>query len=1628
MNVNAAWDPRGGILAALPVALLGFDGAERLVIANAALHEAAGTDPSALPPGLERQEVFRRLAFRGLLGGGSPDEALARITQGAIFHSARGQRLQWTEATLPGGGQVVLLRDLTDIAGALDAAQREVQEINGILQRLASGIARYDAEGRLRLANAAFPGLVGLPPSLTYPGQSFREMVRAQIERGDYSPEDAARIWAGVAETIRPREALHERRRTNGQVLRFRNQSLPDGGWLAEVTDITAERRAEQEARHRVALQDALLEALPVGVTVYGPDRVLRFVNAAYNTIMADSPVRVGEHLRDILMRRALAGEFGDTDPQAEVSSRLARVTGPVSFQRVRANGLITIHRSVPLPDGGHAMVVTDVSELNAAQAEARERAELLATTLESTRHGIAMFDADGAVIIANRLAAHFCGLPPERFVRGTHINDLRALQIELGVHGDRLATDRFLAARLTAPLKGPDRYRRTNSDGTVVEIITDQLPGGGFVRSFSDVTALAHAEAEASARAATLQTVMDSIRHGVILYDGEGYVRVANALGAKLAGLPLEAVKPGVHFDALRDMQAAVGEHGDGPARDAYLQNRAKEPWKGDSTYVRRRPDGTLVEVRTDVIAGGGCVRTFTDITALAEAQAEIASRNAMMQAMLENMRHGIILFDANHCVLAANRLAGLLMGVGEVLRPGVHRAEITRVQAAAGEFGSGEEREKWIRQQLDRDWNQPQTYRRTRPDGTEIEGVVSLVPGGGFVLTLTDVTDRVRAEAEIERRAQVLAATLNAARQALTLFDAQGRVVAANTPAAHISGFEDGAQMVGMTHAQVIEGARRVEGVGAVPPPNVPAGLAFDRIDRSTSVRYQRRRADGRVVEVSSDPVPGGGYVVGLADVTELVEAREEAQRRADTLAAALNASRHTITLYDKDRRVIATNHFAAEVAGFPDEQAMLGVTLDEILTNQMRHEYPDDPAAQERVLKAYLGLDRSVRHRYQRRHPDGRVFDVQSDPTPDGGFAISVADVTALVNAQEEAQRRAMVLQAMLDNNRHGLVLYDKDQRLVAANALAGELMGVPDLLARPGIPHSEILAAQRARGMYSDEEGGAATERQLLGMDRSKPQRLQRTLPDGRRFDIASDPTPDGGFVISIADVTALFRAEAEAEHRAGLLKTMLENNSSGVLLYDRDQRLVAFNPLASELMDLPELPELIGASMAEVLDRQIARGNLGRGAEGLERRRQFLAMDRRFAHRSRRITADGRVLNYASDPTPDGGFVISLNDVTALARAEEEAARRAAILGVMLGNIRHGIVLFDTEGCLVARNDKLVEMLELPPTLLRPGMPMAEMVTALRERGEYGPGEEGERIADAILTRPRDAAIRSIRRRPNGQIYEVVSDPTPEGGFVVTYTDVTEDRRVRDELEAARAAAEAANLAKSRFLATMSHELRTPLNAVIGFSEVLRGDAPAEQTQEFARSIQEAGRHLLSLIDDILDVTRAESGQLPVTLEAVALRPLITSVERMLRAQAEQARLSISLSLPEGSPQLRADERRLRQVLINLVNNALKFTPAGGRITISLVIQDDAVSIEVADTGIGIAAADLSRVFEPFTQLDSQLARRYPGAGLGLYLCRVLTEAQGGTLSLDSKPDEGTTACLRFPASSLISDA
>ncbi|MDY0882255.1 ATP-binding protein [Dongia soli] len=257
------------------------------------------------------------------------------------------------------------------------------------------------------------------------------------------------------------------------------------------------------------------------------------------------------------------------------------------------------------------------------------------------------------------------------------------------------------------------------------------------------------------------------------------------------------------------------------------------------------------------------------------------------------------------------------------------------------------------------------------------------------------------------------------------------------------------------------------------------------------------------------------------------------------------------------------------------------------------------------------------------------------------------------------------------------------------------------------------------------------------------------------------------------------------------------------------------------------------------------------------------------------------------------------------------------------------------------------------------------------------------------------------------------------------GFRGAATDVTELNRRENGLRAAKEAADVANMAKTQFLANMSHELRTPLNAIIGFSDVMRmemiGPVGNPQYRAYISDIHGSALHLLGIINDVLDVSRIEAGKVQLMESVVNLEEVFDSVLRLVRERQTEAGLTMDIALPSRPPRLNADKRKLKQILINLIGNAIKFTPEGGNIKLSARLLDQGgLEIVVSDNGIGIASEDIERVLQPFVQADSALHRKFDGAGLGLPLSRGLARLHGGDLVLDSTPGRGTRAIVILP--------
>ena len=245
-------------------------------------------------------------------------------------------------------------------------------------------------------------------------------------------------------------------------------------------------------------------------------------------------------------------------------------------------------------------------------------------------------------------------------------------------------------------------------------------------------------------------------------------------------------------------------------------------------------------------------------------------------------------------------------------------------------------------------------------------------------------------------------------------------------------------------------------------------------------------------------------------------------------------------------------------------------------------------------------------------------------------------------------------------------------------------------------------------------------------------------------------------------------------------------------------------------------------------------------------------------------------------------------------------------------------------------------------------------------------------------------------------------------------------------RLAEDLAIARDQAEDANRTKSMFLATMSHELRTPLNAIIGFSELIGGEmfGPVgnDSYREYANDIRESGQHLLDLINDILDLSKFESGCDKLCEENIDISELTRSTRWLVTGRAQDGNVELATELADEAPMLRADKLKLKQILINLLSNAIKFTDPGGKITLKAwCSMNSGYVFQVVDTGIGIALEDIPKALMPFQQIDNRLNRKYQGTGLGLPLSKSLIEMHGGSLDLQSQVGVGTTVTVRFPA-------
>lgn len=344
--------------------------------------------------------------------------------------------------------------------------------------------------------------------------------------------------------------------------------------------------------------------------------------------------------------------------------------------------------------------------------------------------------------------------------------------------------------------------------------------------------------------------------------------------------------------------------------------------------------------------------------------------------------------------------------------------------------------------------------------------------------------------------------------------------------------------------------------------------------------------------------------------------------------------------------------------------------------------------------------------------------------------------------------------------------------------------------------------------------------------------------------------------------------------------------------------------------------------------------------------------------------------------------------------------------------------QEAILIYCPEAGIVHANPAAVELFGYEHDKLL-GRDIAELITCDTEMSGIAEGDGSSQSMSAVAsTRGRGEVPVEIVRR---------SLQLTDGGLeAISIRDIGERNRMAEEVALARDQAKAANKSRSEFLAMMSHELRTPLNAVIGYSEIIKeetfGPVGSPKYREYVCDIHDSGRHLLNIINDILDLSKLETGGLELLEADVNVVESVNAAVRLVRERAMVDGVEMKLNCGNALPTLRADDRKLKQVLVSLLSNAVKFTERGGSVTLNVWCNPDSGYVfQVADTGIGMALEDIPKALVPFGQIDSDLNRRYEGTGIGLPLTKALVEMHSGSIDVQSRLGVGTTVTIRFPA-------
>ncbi|GHD60352.1 hypothetical protein GCM10017083_46080 [Thalassobaculum fulvum] len=596
-------------------------------------------------------------------------------------------------------------------------------------------------------------------------------------------------------------------------------------------------------------------------------------------------------------------------------------------------------------------------------------------------------------------------------------------------------------------------------------------------------------------------------------------------------------------------------------------------------------------------------------------------------------------------------------------------------------------------------------------------------------------------------------------------------------------------------------------------------------------------------------------------------------------------------------------------------------------------------------------------------------------------------------------------------------------DAEHRFVYMSESVRQITGVP--------PEWHYGKSRRDLGLPEAVDPDVWQEHQET-LDRHEPFDgfvFRRRGPDGEKWMKTSGrPMFDAeGTFLGYRGLAMDITAQVDAERTVGMLREAIEQLAEPFALWGPDDRLVICNRRFREINHFVPPETMPGATFEDhirlVAEHEASIGNID-DVEGWIAER--LRRHRNPGEPFELLRGRGVWLLIQEQRTSQGATIAVTTDITDVKRAQMVADQARQRLGEAIEALRDGFCLFDPDDRIVLFNSVYAEFYEDIGLPIRVGQTFEELIRSVIDRGLIAEAVGREEIfTQAVLTRHRNWGKPAELRLADGRWFRIQETETADGSIVRFRADITELKTRERELEQARRQAEAAAEAKSAFLANMSHEIRTPLNGIIGFGQLLAATGVSGDQADYLKKILQSSDQLHAVVNDILDFSKIESGNLRLESVAFDLGETVQGVVDLLDPASRRKPIDLRLSIDPATPlQVTGDPLRLAQVLSNLCSNAVKFTDAGD-VTVAVRSEPLAAGravfhFSVSDTGIGMSAEQLGRIFQPFTQADASTTRRFGGTGLGLSICRHLVDLLGGEIWADSEEGVGSVFHVRIP--------